>query len=142
MKTNELIKLLQEADPDNECEVCSSNDIIIGVDRMPSYWDGRLMKVERDENHDPVKLSYVSSGNKIKLLIDCFEEAIYDNPDVEVDFGVNNDVRYIDHINNLKSRVKKEMKEFESTAKAIHSDIPIKRSVFEKIKYYFDCRKK
>lgn len=84
MKTSQLIKLLQEADPNDECTVCISNHPVSDVDRMPYYYDGRLEYIERDEHHNPIKVGYKAGGQKIKIHCDTIEDALMDNPDAEL----------------------------------------------------------
>ena len=85
MRTSALIKLLQEADPNDECQVCISNHPVKNVDRMPYYYDGRLEFVERDEHHEPIKIGYRAGGHKIKIQYDTLEDALIEKPDVELD---------------------------------------------------------
>ena len=84
MKTSELIKLLQKEDPNDECTVCINNHPVSSVDRMPYYYDGRLEHIERDEHNNPIKVGYKAGGQKIKIHFDTIEDALMDNPDVEL----------------------------------------------------------
>lgn len=104
MKTNELIKQLQEADPKNECEVCINNHPVNYVDKMEYYWDGRLEQVTRDNHGTPVRGGYPAGGLKLKIHYDTLEDALSDNPDMELDLsGItyqgNVQERYMDCIN-------------------------------------------
>jgi hypothetical protein len=108
MKTSQLIKLLQEADPNDECIVCINNHPVNDVARMAYYYDGRLEHIERDENNNPIKVGYNLGGQKIKILYDTIEDALMDNPNVELELsgityeGQVNE-RYMSFINECKS---------------------------------------
>lgn len=49
MKTKELIRQLQEADPEGNCEVFSNGDIFF-VQRLPWFYDGKPGILIRDES--------------------------------------------------------------------------------------------
>lgn len=87
MKTSELIKELQELDPNDECVICVSNHPVSDVGRMPWYYDGRVEFIERDRKNIPTKAGYPNHGSKIKIYFDTLEEALIDNPDVELDLS-------------------------------------------------------
>lgn len=50
MKTKELIKLLQEADPSGECHVRMPGGIPITAYRLPGYYDGAYEYIDKDGN--------------------------------------------------------------------------------------------
>jgi hypothetical protein len=114
MKTSELIKLLQKEDPDDQCFVCIDNHPVSGVGSMAYYWDGRLESVVRDENHLPIKAGYPSGVRKMKIFYDSLEEALMDNPNVELDLsGITyNGTVSERHMASIESW-KKEGKEFQ-----------------------------
>lgn len=87
MKVSELIKKLQELDPNDEAIVCVENHPVSSVSRMPWYWDGRLEFIERDKTHTPIKVGYKDTGSKIKIYYDTLEDALMDNPDAELDLS-------------------------------------------------------
>ena len=86
MKTNEFIKLLQEEDPNNECDVCVGNHPVHWIEKLPYYYDGRQEKVER-ENGIPVRGGYPSGTIKLKIHYDTLEDALLDNPEMELDLS-------------------------------------------------------
>ena len=68
MKTKELIKLLQEVDPDGNCDVLIGNrDISKFMFKEPGYYDGRAQICEFDDNGYPIKSKIICSGTKICL---------------------------------------------------------------------------
>jgi hypothetical protein len=87
VKVSELIKQLLELDPDDECALCVNNHPIRCATREPTYWDGRAQFVERDHAFIPIKAGYKSGGCKISFHYDTLEDALMDNPDVELDLS-------------------------------------------------------
>lgn len=73
MKTNELIKLLQEEDPNNECHV-RFGGAIVGVERKEGYWDGPYSYIND-------KKQFVISTRDDKIDIHCtdVEDFIWDH---------------------------------------------------------------
>lgn len=86
MKTNEFIKLLQEEDPSNECDVCVGNNPVSWVEKLPYYYDGKQTIVERVDGY-PVRGGYPSGTMKMKIHYDTLEDALMDNPDMELDLS-------------------------------------------------------
>lgn len=91
MKSKELIRLLQEADPTGEVEVGVGNIDIFSVEPMPAYYDGRFQKLIRDEKlapyFDVVGAKYCSHGSKIKLIPMSVTDVLWDNPDALIDYS-------------------------------------------------------
>lgn len=69
MKTKDLIRKLQEIDPEGEMEVCVHNQDIHGsIYAEPAYWDGRLQRIsKRDEHGWPIETTIETGGSKINL---------------------------------------------------------------------------
>jgi hypothetical protein len=67
MKTNELIKILKEIDPDGNSECVINNMSIRHVQMLPYYYDGDAKFVELDSYGDPIKITNKSSNTKVKL---------------------------------------------------------------------------
>lgn len=86
MKTNDLIKLLQKEDPDNICDVCVGNHPVYFVESQPYYYDGRQEFVERQDGL-PIRGGYPSGTRKIKIHYDTLEDALLDNPNMELDLS-------------------------------------------------------
>jgi hypothetical protein len=91
MKTKDLIRELQEADPSGEIEVCVNNVDIFCVTTEPAYWDGRLQLLVRDEKLKPyfdvVGGKYVTSGSKVVIQPMSITDVLWDNPEAPVDYS-------------------------------------------------------
>lgn len=87
MKASELIAELKELDPNDECQICIGNSPLRRVERLPHYYDGRMQVVERDHRDIPVRGGYPNHGCKITLHYDDLEDALLDNPDMELDLS-------------------------------------------------------
>ena len=92
MKTKDLIKELQEADPSGELEVCVGNIDIWTVTVLPAYYDGKLQVLKRDpaltgKCYDIIGGKYVSGGSKVVLEPMSITDVLWDNPEAEIDYG-------------------------------------------------------
>jgi hypothetical protein len=91
MKSRELIRLLLEEDPTGETEVSVGNIDIFGVHLEPSYWDGKLQLLIRDESkkpyYDVVGGKYCVRGSKITITPMSITDVLWDDPDVPVDYS-------------------------------------------------------
>jgi hypothetical protein len=85
MKTKDLIKKLQEADPSGEEQCCIENSDIWDVIVEPAYYDGALVVIhERNEDNMPLKGKRVRTGNKVNITPITMQDAIeYDTFQVE-----------------------------------------------------------
>jgi hypothetical protein len=89
MKTSELIKHLQEADPSGEMECCLGNHDIHYVSAEPAYWDGCLQVLKRDPNkqyYNIIGAEYRSSGDKLVIHGLSVMDAILNDPEVPVTY--------------------------------------------------------
>lgn len=90
MKTKELIALLQEADPTGELPVCVGNVSPYFVDVQPGYYDGCLQLLVEDPALKPyysvVGGKICSGGMKVKIVTMDLDSAIFDNPDLPVEY--------------------------------------------------------
>lgn len=81
MKTKELIRQLQEADPTGEVECCVGNVDIHFVGIEPAYYDGSLQVLVRDESKSPyyniVGGKYVRMGDKVVIHTLSIEDALF-----------------------------------------------------------------
>ena len=88
MKSSELIKQLQELDPEGVIEVCVNNVDIYFLDVEGAYYDGSLQVLTRDHSKDPYYNitggKYVRSGKKIVLHPMSIRDVLWDNPDTAV----------------------------------------------------------
>lgn len=91
MKTKELIRQLQEADPTGETEVCVGNVDIHFVQRLPAYYDGTLQVLERDPTtkyYNIIGGKYKRSGDKVNIHTLSISDAISNSPqDFVVDYS-------------------------------------------------------
>ena len=90
MKTSELIRQLQEADPNDEAECCVDNEDIHFLEVIPAYYDGRLQVFTRDlaltgKSFDIVGAKITSAGTKIKIRHCSIADVLMDNPEMPVD---------------------------------------------------------
>lgn len=87
MKSKELIKLLQDLDPAGETEVCVDNLAIFSVYSSPSYWDGPLNIILREDAADKYKITgfkITGRGTKIVIKALLLEDIFLDYPDLPV----------------------------------------------------------
>ncbi len=94
MTAEELIFQLQQLPSD--VEVCVGNNPIRYVDGpLPYYYDGRLSYVTRGmtDGPYPIKCGWRNKGDKIKLALDTVEDAIFENPNIEVEYPENDENR-------------------------------------------------
>ncbi len=89
MKTKELIRRLQEADPEGEFECCVDNEDIHFLEVIPGYYDGRLQTFVRDPAHagsfDIVGAKVTGRGTKIKIRHLGIGDLLCDMPEMPVD---------------------------------------------------------
>ncbi len=80
MKTRELIRQLQAADPGGELECCVDNHDILFVERQFAFYDGALEILVRDPGlqgqYDVVGGIIQRAGEKIRLHILSLEDAL------------------------------------------------------------------
>ena len=81
MKTKELIRILQEADPSGESHVRMDGGIPFGVNKLDGYWDGYYTYLDENDN-------FVSSieGSKVDIL--CMDIDDYVSNMIERDDGI------------------------------------------------------
>jgi len=91
MKTKDLIKLLQEADPEGETECCIGNADIHFVEKLPAYYDGTLQVLLRDHSKDPYYnicgAKYTSQGSKIQIRSLSITDAIANDKELPIDYS-------------------------------------------------------
>lgn len=90
MKVNEVIRLLQAADPTGECEVCVGNIDIHFIALEPAYYDGPLQLILRDpgrRGYNVVGARYKRQGDKVQIHLLPIKTALTEDPDMPVDYG-------------------------------------------------------
>lgn len=90
MKTKELIRQLQEADPSGELHVCVGNIDISFVSREPAYYDGRQEILECDENCGIRHARITGHGQKIQIHTLSIDDAIFQDPSLPVEIDTGN----------------------------------------------------
>jgi hypothetical protein len=95
MKTRELIRQLQQADPSGELECCVDNHDIHFVRSQEAYWDGRLQVLARDPAKAPyynvVGAKITAKGSKVVIVCLSIEDALCNDPSMPVDLSEAND---------------------------------------------------
>ena len=89
MKTKDLIALLKKLDPLGELECCVDNHDILSVEILPAYWDGSLEVLVRDPKnkyYNVVGAKLIRTGDKVKIRTHSIEDAIYQNPDLPIEY--------------------------------------------------------
>ena len=90
MKTKELIKRLQEADPSGEIEVCVGNEDILFVQILPAYYDGCFQVLKRDRSKAPYYnvegVEIRGIGDKLNIQTHSLEWVLVDHPEMPVAF--------------------------------------------------------
>lgn len=90
MKTKELIKELQEADPTGEEEVTVGNTEIFTIENSPAYYDGCQQILIRDKKnpyYNVISGKVRSKGNKICINTHSIYDAIFENPQLKIDYS-------------------------------------------------------
>lgn len=90
MTTAELIKLLQEADPEGTTPVCVGNLDIYLVSKLPAYYDGSLQQLVHDESlrgkaWSVIGARIIRGGFKINIQDLSIKEVLEDHPDLPIE---------------------------------------------------------
>lgn len=112
MKTKELIRQLQEADPSGELDCCigTTSDIYF-VERLPAYYDGTQEILIRDpkikDRYNIVGGIFTGDGVKICIQSYSIEDALWDADG-------NFPIKYIkcSYPKEKVGKIKKEIKQF------------------------------
>lgn len=125
MKSKDLIKYLQQNDPDGDAEVYAGGQPIDYVDDpMPWWYDGRAMLMEKDVYG---KVSYVGWGKnfkKLHLVGFDLENFLMDNPEFPIDLS---GITQHSDINNFKEMIEK-YREQGHLWKKTESNFPLMRN--------------
>ena len=76
MKTKEVIRQLQEADPSGEEEVCIGNHDIYRIFPEDAYYDGSLQIIEKDKNGHIIGGTIRRSGMKVQMIEHTLEDVV------------------------------------------------------------------
>ena len=88
MKTKDVIKMLQEADPSGEIECVVGNVDIYSAHMEPAYWDGSMQLLVRDpdcEFYNVIGAIYTSKGSKVSITTMSISDAMLEDPDLPVE---------------------------------------------------------
>lgn len=123
MKTKDLIRRLQEADPSGELECCVGNNDILFVSTEASFYDGCLQVFERDKSQEPfynvVGLKYVSEGTKVSIHTLSVEDVILNDPDVKISFDSEySQQHYADGVEKIRQSVKEAIKKVDASSES------------------------
>lgn len=90
MKTKELIKRLQEADPDGEIEVNINGEDPYLVETLPGYYDGSYQTLIHAEHrkpyYTPIGVTIRRRGKKVIIKTLSIEDILFDNPDCLIQY--------------------------------------------------------
>lgn len=92
MKTKELIRQLQEADPSGELECNTGGADIRFVERLEGYYDGPYEVLLWDETrpYAPIIGAKITTrGEKVKLHTSSIRDVILDDVDIPVEVDVH-----------------------------------------------------
>lgn len=122
MKTNDLIKMLQEADPSGELEVVVGNVPIHFIAPEPAYWDGcyrRLIREPHESNeiyYDVTGIEFVSQGTKLVIHTLDYDMILLDDCNAQVKYDTEQTR------NKYESVVEKKRKELIDMKQGLESD--------------------
>jgi hypothetical protein len=115
VKTRELIRQLQEADPSGELECCVGNHDIHFVERWPAFYDGALQILVRDPNKSGYNIVggiVQCSGEKVQIHTLSLEDCLFEQLDFPIEIrGADETLRrYVeDRIEKWRQNVKREL---------------------------------
>ncbi len=119
MKTHELVKQLQLADPTGEAECCVGNTDIHFVDAEGAFYDGCLQVLRRNPDsqyYNIVGADYVGSGIKVVIHTLSITDAILNDSEIPVGYiGISPTTRkyYEDRVEARRQEVRDMEREIE-----------------------------
>lgn len=114
MLTKDLIKKLQELDPDGNKEVVVGCEDIHFLESLPMYYDGRPILLKRDLSRSGYNIVGARVGDftgngKIQIHTLSLEELFYDEIDLPVEYSNPSDQQYIKSgIEQIRNKIKME----------------------------------
>jgi hypothetical protein len=89
MKTKELVRLLQKADPTGEVDCCVDGIDIFSVQRLPAFQDGPKevlhREADRKPNFDVVRGTISRRGEKVLIKTLSLRSALVKDPDLHIE---------------------------------------------------------
>lgn len=116
MKTKDVIKLLQQADPTGEVEVCVGNVDIHCIYQEEAYYDGALQVLIRDSNkncYNVIGGKYVRKGNKVQIVPLSITDIVwneYEQSPVTIDYSELNEYQ-AERAKKIHESIRKKSKE-------------------------------
>ena len=122
MKTNELKRLLTEADPTGEAECVVDGVDIYFVELLNMYYDGRPVLLVMDQSKLPyyniTGLRVPSYGLKVNIHTMSIKDVFTDLPNASVEYDSPNvQVLYESGIEEIRREVKQELTDDKETKK-------------------------
>lgn len=122
MKTSELIRRLQEADPSGELEVTVGKTDIHFLSQLPSYYDGHVQILKRDpalegECYNIIGAEIRGSGAHICIETHSIRDMLQCEPDLPVTFDSESAENY------NKARVEKWRDEARGIIASVERDL-------------------
>lgn len=117
MKTKELIRQLQEADPSGEIDCCIGNVDIHFVSVDPSHYDGCKQVLIRDEKnpfYNIIGAKVVSEGQKVVLHALSIKDILWDDPDSPIEYDEYSERTYKKAHDNIREEVREFIAEMEN----------------------------
>lgn len=98
VKTAELIRRLQEADPSGEMECVVGTSDVYFVEALPYYYDGAPLLLVHDEKlrdnaYSIVGARYMISGNKVRITTMDLEAVLCGDPELPIETGSKYEAR-------------------------------------------------
>lgn len=112
MKTNELIRRLQEADPSGDMEVTVGKTDIYFLQKIPGYYDGCHQILKRDsalegECYNIIGAEIRSEGQHICIETHDIRTALVDNPDFPVTYDSEYaEIHYRDRVEEWRAEAR------------------------------------
>jgi hypothetical protein len=98
MRTKDLIKKLQEADPSGELECNVMGHDVFYIDRSPYYYDGYSEVLIRDPAKEPyynvIGAKFNAPEDKITIVTHSIEDALYEDPELPIEYPGSSERNY------------------------------------------------
>lgn len=117
MKTKELIRQLQKADPSGEIDCCIGNSDIHFVSVNPAHYDGCKQVLIRDEKnpfYNIIGAKVVSDGEKVVLHALSIKSVLWDDPDSPIEYDECSEGLYKKGHDNIRKEVREFIIEMEN----------------------------
>lgn len=145
MKTFELIKQLQEQDPEGQSDVVVGGNPVTFVQNLPGYYDGRFLRLIY-ENGKLVGAKYCAKDRKVNIYTWDLDSALLDNPDLPVDcseathYESSVQKMRLDNIGILDKIERDAFKEFVVTVSTVSGNVfnGLQSSFDYQINYWYD----